>query len=770
MFQLMRLQFVIILLFCCISLMGQTIRGLVVNSNKEGISYANVVLVAKTDSAYVAGTVTTEEGEFSLSSAEENILLDDCLISVSHIGFQTVYLQAAEKMGTIVLADNEEALGEVVVSGHRSPSMKLNNGILRVNVQHTILANTGNSIEVLSLLPFVNRTSEGVSVIGRGTPLIYIDNRKVQNMDDLQKLSSDEIKRVEVDLHPGAAYGNNIRAVIRIATVRKGEGMSVSLTGQGVQTKRFNAFGFGNLNYRLNKWDFFGGVSARHTHKESSVENIIDFTDDQTAIHVSQALDNINRGYSIGGNVGLSFSNNGVNDFGVKYDFDRAPSNQDNMLGAGTYMENGRNTHSEDIELLQTSENTRHILNAYYITSFGEGNRLNVNFDYLSGKNQSAYTSYWEQDRNVEAHNDGNYQLYVGKAQMAHNVWGGTLNYGTEFSYTDNKSTYYTDENVGTSLTESDDKNQQMLWSLFASMEKTFGDFSLEGGLRFDLADYKYFHDGQLQGDVSRNYAKLLPYFEADYDTDDISLSLSYNSNIHRPSYGQLNGSTVYVDKYTYQRGNPLLQSAYDHVLDFMFSWKDLMVDVSHTWYKNSIMQATQLMEGQQSILFTMENIPHYHEWSATVSYAPTVGFWRPKVETSVFKQYLTYEGQRYNKPYFTYEFDNLFRLSSNVNLSVDMWGTALGNLYLSVFRPVFRTDVGLNAALLKKKLYVWLKVTDIFHTDKERWTSNISNIVFGKNRRLDNCGVMLQLRYVFNPQSNKYRGMTTNSEIMRLN
>ena len=132
MFQLMRLQFVIVLLFCCISLMGQTIRGLVVNSNKEGIPYANVVLVAKnvvlvakTDSAYVAGTVTTEEGEFTLSPTGENILLDNCLISVSHIGFQTMYLQAAEKMGTIVLADNEEALGEVTVSGHRSPSIEL---------------------------------------------------------------------------------------------------------------------------------------------------------------------------------------------------------------------------------------------------------------------------------------------------------------------------------------------------------------------------------------------------------------------------------------------------------------------------------------------------------------------------------------------------------------------------------------------------------------------------------------------------------------------
>lgn len=368
----MKLLFIILQLFCCISLMGQDIHGLIVNSNKEAVPYTNVVLVTKSDSAYLAGTVTTDDGKFMLSYAGGNESLDDCLVSVSHIGFQTMYLQAAEKMDTIVLADNEEALSEVTVTGHRSPSIKLENGKLKVNIQHTVLANTGNSIEVLSLLPFINRTSEGVSVIGRGTPLIYIDNRKVQNMDDLQKLSSDEIKRVEVDLHPGAEYGNNIRAVIRISTVRKGEGMSVSLTGQGVQTQHFNAFGFGNLNYRLNKWDFFGGVSARHTHKESPVENSIGFTDGQTAIHVAQALDNINRGYSIGGNVGLSFSNNGVNDFGVKYDFDRAPSNRDKISGAGIYMENNQNVHSEDIELIQASENTRHILNAYYITSFGK--------------------------------------------------------------------------------------------------------------------------------------------------------------------------------------------------------------------------------------------------------------------------------------------------------------------------------------------------------------------------------------------------------------
>lgn len=73
----------------------------------------------------------------------------------------------------------------------------------------------------------------------------------------------------------------------------------------------------------------------------------------------------------------------------------------------------------------------------------------------------------------------------------------------------------------------------------------------------------------------------------------------------------------------------------------------------------------------------------------------------------SVFKQTFTYHGRNYNKPYFSYELDNLFRLTKHVNLSFDIWGTAAGNLYLSDFKPSFRTDIGLNASLLKNKLAV---------------------------------------------------------------
>ena len=193
------------------------------------------------------------------------------------------------------------------------------------------------------------------------------------------------------------------------------------------------------------------------------------------------------------------------------------------------------------------------------------------------------------------------------------------------------------------------------------------------------------------------------------------------------------------------------------------------MVDATHTWYQNSLMRTTQKWEdGTAAVLFTTENISYYREWSVTVSYSPTIKFWRPKAEISLFKQNLAYNGRDYNKPYFSYEFDNLFRLSKYINLSCNLWGTAAGNLYLSNFNPTFRTDIGLNAYLFKNKLAIWLKISDLFNTDKERWHSNMNGIYFAKDRNLDTRGVMLQLRYSFNPQRSKYKGRTTSSEITR--
>lgn len=62
-----------------------------------------------------------------------------------------------------------------------------------------------------------------IEVLGKGKPLIYIDNKKIKGTIDLDRLSSSDIKHVEVITEPGVEYDATYQSVIRIKTTRKRE-------------------------------------------------------------------------------------------------------------------------------------------------------------------------------------------------------------------------------------------------------------------------------------------------------------------------------------------------------------------------------------------------------------------------------------------------------------------------------------------------------------------------------------------------------------------
>lgn len=752
----------------CLPLAGQDISGIVVSRTNKPLDYANVVLMMKSDSTYLIGAATSADGHFNMTN-HNGVSLSETLLKVSSIGYKDTYLPAVAQMDTIVLQEDVHELDDVVVTAKR-PLIKMDGGKLKVSIRHSVLSNTGDAIQVLSHLPFINSTDDAISVFGRGTPLIYIDNRIIRNTDELHKLSGSDIKNVEIDLHPGAAYANHVKAVIKIATIRKGEGLSADIAVNANQRKHLRMEEFGKLNYRFKKWDYFVGVDAQQKRIESAVTNNIRLKDNDNTVDIEQKYNDNNRNKQLSANAGFSFSNDGKNDFGMRYEFERVPHNKENTSGQSTFSENGQTKLSEQVSLLNRFTGTEHSLNAYYITSWGKESKLRVNFDYLQGDNRTDYTAHQANTPKVSSSARSDYRLYAGKAEIFNPLWGGTLHYGAEMSYTDNTRQYYAKQNSGTALEESDDKNRQALYGIFVSQSNSFGPISMEAGGRFEITNHKYYHLNELQKDVSKHYTKLLPYLQLNYSKNALAMSLSYNSSIDRPSYGQLTASTIYMDDYTYKKGTPSLRSGYEHTLGFTFSWKDLIIGVSHIWHENRILQTLQKPEGQTAILMTVENMPDHGEWAANVSYAPAIGFWHPKIETNIFAQDLEYKGMKYNKPQFFYGVNNLFRLSKHVNLSVDLWGTTQGDLYLFTFRPTFRTDINLNAKLLKDKLSVWLSLNDLFHTDKNRLYQCFNGIHSSKDRKQDTRGIMLELRYSFNPQRNKYKGRSAGgSEIRRL-
>ena len=60
-----------------------------------------------------------------------------------------------------------------------------------------------------------------MEVLGKGVPLIYINNRKVRNLDELDRLNSENIKQVELITNPGAEYGASVGAVPEIENNRE---------------------------------------------------------------------------------------------------------------------------------------------------------------------------------------------------------------------------------------------------------------------------------------------------------------------------------------------------------------------------------------------------------------------------------------------------------------------------------------------------------------------------------------------------------------------
>ena len=108
-----------------------------------------------------------------------------------------------EQISDTTLFDKfSKELGEVVVKAHLPQYKKTHEGLL-TNVAGTVLGKMGTAEDVLKHVPSIVKKKDGYEVVGKGTPIIYINNKQVRDSRELQRLKSDAIKNVEIITSPG---------------------------------------------------------------------------------------------------------------------------------------------------------------------------------------------------------------------------------------------------------------------------------------------------------------------------------------------------------------------------------------------------------------------------------------------------------------------------------------------------------------------------------------------------------------------------------------
>lgn len=242
-----------------VSLHAQTVSGRLVDEESRPMAFANVVILSPEDSSYVAGTVSCEDGTFSLnnSSGQERLL------RVSSVGYVTIYKRCSGgDIGVIGMKTDENVLGEVVVKS-QLPVTRLGDEGLVTNVEGSVLSRMGTANDVLARIPGLQRKKDGFEVFGKGTPLIYINGRKLRDKEELAQLSSEDIKSVEVIHNPGARYDASVGAVVRIRTVkRQGDGFGFRLSGDYNQSENTDLNGQVDVNYRHGGLDVLSSATS----------------------------------------------------------------------------------------------------------------------------------------------------------------------------------------------------------------------------------------------------------------------------------------------------------------------------------------------------------------------------------------------------------------------------------------------------------------------------------------------------------------------------
>ena len=184
----------IMMMLCLIgmaaSIQAQTLSGKLVDEKNEPLAYANVVLLSLPDSTFVSGTISDAMGAFRLSKDEKGQL-----VRISSIGYATVYKKVnGGDFGVIQMTSDAQLLGEVVVKGNL-PVTRVKGDALVTSVAGTLLEKAGTAEDLLDKIPNVSARDGAVKVFGRGTPVIYINGRKVRNNAELDQLASDNTSR-----------------------------------------------------------------------------------------------------------------------------------------------------------------------------------------------------------------------------------------------------------------------------------------------------------------------------------------------------------------------------------------------------------------------------------------------------------------------------------------------------------------------------------------------------------------------------------------------
>ena len=747
------------------------LTGTIVDEQGLPVAYANVAVMNAADSALLSGGVSNESGYFAIPIEQTAVLA-----RISFVGYKTVWRQSSrEHLGTIRLQPESYTINGVTVEGER-PKVKLDGNTLVMNVEGTVMERLGTAEDVLSRVPMISKKGDSFEILGKGVPLIYVNNRKLSDLQELRNIQSDFIRSVEVVQNPGARYDATVQAVIVIRTRRAaGEGLGVELTSWSRKSHGYQNNERLNLTYRMGHLELFANLFGAYNKRWETGEFEQTVFADTLWVITNKQRDKVYNPF-LEGRFGFNYQFNDNNSFGGfyqnTYDYVKTWSDYDDDLQANGDIYDHLTNHS----LKRAKGMPLHQVNLYFVGKMGKAD-IDFNADY-SFRHQHNLTTQQElseeyDDRDVSIDNLTRSRMMAEKLIVSHPLWKGQIEVGEEFTYTQWTNDFKNREGY---IANSNNEQHERNMAPFVELRQQLGRLQLQAGLRYEHVESEYFVSGERRNDQSRSYDGLFPSLAVSTQLPmrgegaGVGLSLSYSKRTTRPSYWQLSSDVVYENRLNMQTGNPYLQPVKYHNVNLTAMWKWLYLTTNFTRSIDPILYTAESLAEDSKVNFvTYKNYDHADWLTVTLGAQKNVKIssaatWTPQWNVMLmkpwFKSTFLDEDKRFNHPMLAVQLGNIVTLPHDWLLQADFSMHTHGyqqNAWFDCTNAMLSLSVSKD--FFKHRLNVKLTGNDLFNGAINRFTLYSNRMMFRKMEDNDSRCVQLSLRYRFNVTPSKYKG-----------
>jgi hypothetical protein len=686
-------------------------------------------------------------------------------------------------------------LQEVAVEGKR-PMVESKPGKLVLNVENSPMAAGNNALDIVQRAPGVSLdNNNNLQLMGQSGVAVTIDGRQTymsgeQLVNFLKSTDGSQIKSVEV-ITTRAAKDDAEGAVGTINIVLKKnrmEGFNGSFNLTAGSGEKFRGNSSLSLNYKKENTTVFGSYaySDEKAYRQLHIDRIIQNVGVKSYFNQKSVLDEKERNHSY--RFGIEQRTSLRNTLTLQFNGSNNTEYNDN----NSLTNIGQSFAQYDTILVSNSafkelfdRYSANLNNEFKIDS--NGRKLTFDLDwskFKSSKRVNYHNQYfdlnWSPFAPEEIQRSGmpiGIDIYVAKFDYEHPLSKvSKLEIGAKYSNVTSDNDLTFEDFLNNSWIDNVKRTNHFVYKEqiaagYVDYNNTVGKWGVKIGLRgeYTLSDG---HSLTLNKQVKRNYFQLFPNANLTYTVNENHiLSLGYARKITRPNYRQLNPFDYFIDKLTFERGNPYLNPQFSNEFTLNYT---LMQRYNVTLGINDIKDAIVESMGQDSVQkqswVIRENLGRNLTAYLNLNIPVTVSkIWN--MNNNLTGIHFNFDGMVAGYPLKRKSF--LLQANSMHNLKLSKSLSANVNLrYFSPFKynvydmeARWDMEVGATKTFKDQRSSLKLAVTDLFNTGNQNLRTNFGSFDSSIRQYQDRRVVRLTYSYKFGNLKNNYRKKDTSNE-----